>query len=118
MPARILILLLTLPGCFTSVYSERVGRPHDAFGADCPLEFDYDGDEARDRVVSEFPTQVGVLELAHIDGDDFRFTDEIKSKLRPAACKLGGELVLYALWYPGSIATGKIGKFLVFRRKS
>ena len=87
-------ICLASTGCLYGVYVDRgAGRPLPARPPDCELRFEYADDEVPLTRASRSES-VGTLTLYH-QADEFLWTEQVKEKLRPQACRIGGEVVVF-----------------------
>ncbi len=115
-PIFVALACLGASGCLYGVYSSRTGRPYPPNPADCQLRFDYLDQQSMFELATDyFP--VGDISIYH-QPHEFVWTDQVKEKLRPEACRLGGELVAFRGLTEGSAFEYPVGDFTVFRRRN
>ena len=85
--------VLFAAGC-ASLSASRVGPTYPANPPACPLQFD-DVDQQSAIALTSRYTLVGTIELPSRT-KEFAWTDEAKEKAQSEACRLGGDLVVYA----------------------
>lgn len=111
-------LCFAVSGCLFGVYMTPIGRPYPAKPLNCVLAFDFE-DRKSAMELSLFYDPVGHLTLYHMPAV-FRWTDALRDKVRPEACKLGGDLVAFQGLTPGGPGDFEYpaGDFTVYRKKS
>ena len=85
--------VLFAAGC-ASLSASRVGPAYPANPPACPLQFD-DVDQQSAVALTSRYTLVGMIKLPRWP-KEFAWTDEVKSQAQSEACRLGGDLVVYA----------------------
>jgi hypothetical protein len=101
-------------GC-VDVSVTRVGDRFPPNAKDCQLEFQYGGLQKAMQMSQSGYVQVGTITV--VKGGD-SLTDEMKKRVRPHACEMGGQFVMLGDSSPGSFTTNfSYASFMVLRKK-
>jgi hypothetical protein len=112
--ALVLALAIVSAGC-VQISTMRVGERFAPKPEDCQLEYQY-GDMMKVASMNDSYAQVGHITVVK-GGDDF--SEDMKRRVRPYACNMGGDLVMMGGSSPGSFTTSySYASLIVLRKRS